>query len=335
MTTYSFLAPTTPTGRNEAEAVWAEGKTIWDYTPRIPDWRTKDPSQMSLAELVATQNQELPSTSKITWSLGLEGTLSMDRTSSNEDDDTDNMLEAEAAYEEWAANRASEHLGMTPYTQFPPDLANRIQWERMRFYSSDAVKMRLQMKGTTPSVQILGLKLDPEQYTKVAKRYLKKLLDMGHTPDDIVAMAKIQNAKDKINDLRQEAMVEMPEGWYEEVFLGAYHLENHPNRDNFLDLDLHGAHEEYTELDDEEETLVEMGFQVDREILIKGARQPLRTLSPVARERALWHGTIGEQSEIGHHWTREDNYQNDEDTPTTLTTAYDPTGTAALGALRD
>lgn len=345
----------TPTGKQEYEQIWDRGETMRPYEPRIPDWRTKDPSTMSLRELVETQNTEIPSTSKITWSLGMEGTLSTDKSSSTDDDEgtigailtqeqreklglvgaskpMNEWTEEEMAeYEKFCAERASEHLGLTPYTELPPDLANRIQWEKQRFLSSDAVKLRLQAGAKGSRVQIVGLQLDTEKYAQVAKNYLKRLLGLGWTEEQIVSAVELRVAKANAQAKRDEVFQTMPEGWYEAVFLDLYSLEQTPTRDEFLDLDLHGGHEEFEELSEEEEAIVEAGGKVDRTILIRGARQRTTTLSPVALDRALWHGTIGERVELGFEDRKEDFYEDPEDGLIAINN--DPEGLKALATL--
>ena len=347
----------TPTGKADYEAIWDRGETMDHYEPKVPDWRTKDPNEMSLRELVATQNTEIPTTSKITWSLGMEGTLSTDKPSSSNDDDgtigailtneqkeklglvgaakpmSEWTEEEMAEYEAFCAERASEHLGVTPYTELPPDLANRIQWEKQRFLSSDPVKLRLQAGVQGSRVQVIGMTLDAHTYAKVATNYLKRLLGMGWDRGAIKSAVTLKVAKENCQTTRNEAFQEMPEGWYEAVFLDLYSLEQTPTRDEFIDLDLHGGHEEFEELDEEEEAILEAGGKVDRNIIVRGARHRTNTLSPVALDRALWHGTIGERVELGFADRAEDYYEDPEDELVNI--HFDPTGIKALATLTD
>jgi hypothetical protein len=339
--------PYTPTGRPDVENLWDSGGLLYPYEPKEPTWLAKDPAEMTYQELVETQYKELPSISKISWSLGLEGTLSLDMPSSSNDDGEGNTLgelvslqeiaskfqttkpiseftnEELAAYEQFMAEKASYRHHMVPYIERNPDLESRQQWERQRYYSSDPIRMR--MKGGT--VQIVGAgTLDEPTFTKLARSYLKRVLkNLGEIPD----ADRIQAAKETITTIRRSMSVEMEPLWYEVNYLGDYFIEAEVERSTFLDLDLHGGHEEILELDEEEEAMEAMGFTVEREIQIRGMRK--RATTPEQLERSLWHGTLSQQATIGYHDKPED-YREDEDT---IQLPFDKTGLTALATLLD
>jgi hypothetical protein len=338
--------PYTPTGKPPVEKVWDAGETVWPYEPKEPGWLAKDPAEMTYQELVETQFKELPSISKISWNMGVEGTLSLDMPSSSNDDGDANTLgqmielqeiqrkfqtikpieeftdEELEAYTKFMAEKASDRYHMVPYIESNPDLDSRQQWERQRFYSGDPLRMRIK-NGT---VQIIGAgTLDEASFTKFAKAYLKRLLKVnGEIPDN----DRITKAKETIIAARNSMAVDMEPLWYEVNYLGSYHLDAEVERETFIDLDLHGGHEEILELSEEEEMLEAAGYQVAREVQIRGMRK--RAITPEQKERSLWHGTLSQQATIGYHDLPEDYIEDEE-----VFLPFDKTGLLALSALLD
>lgn len=315
----------------QMERTWSEGKTIFPVEPRQPRAIDKDPSEMSLEELEATQDMELPTISRTAYMLTGMGAWSLEKPSPTtgrtiaelvpeenpihsawvtEKPLTDMTAEELRALDRWYAEH-SRHIGMTPYKLLHPDKRQKIDWERSNAQTGPEIKMQMRRHHNgAPTLDVRGIKTDEDTYKHWGKYYLRLLRDQfGHVPTLDELEARQTEIKTE-RQLHEEHNVGIPKTWYEEVYLnGDHHLD--PHNFEVFDAEYHSSYEyiDDPDLTDFDEDFVrEQGLdpeavidELPRQIKtrIRSERDHLRVKINPNHNDALWHSRIGQSIELG------------------------------------
>ena len=314
---------------NPMELTWSMGKTIFSYP--VPEDRAidKDPADMSLDELIATQDREIPTISRISWKLTGQGTWSTDRPNDGDNEEPSTIaehlpddhelkagwktekqrsemtLEQLRAFDKWCAEH-TRGTNLIPYRTIHPLTKWRIQNERDSIRTKPEVSYRIIDQHGTDIVAIRGRKLTAAEYVTEAKKYLRLLRDQyGHVPtlDELGA----DHAETKaLYDAVRRGEVGFRKFDYQVLYLMAD--ETDPYRENFFDELLHSSYEALEEPFIDEAFIRSAGLDPDdvadkmpRQIMLHFRSKRDRTRYLVNREHndAFWHARLGQPLEIG------------------------------------
>lgn len=323
---YCTIGQLTPMTRQ-----WSEGKTI--FPVRVPEPRLidKDPATMTLDELEATQNTELPAISYEAWTLTGQGVWSTDRPTPNGTTIADRLPDDHPLRTTWQTTKPisemtaeelraldqwhAEHTRgtrMTPYRMIHPAKQRQIQWERDSARSSAVVsKVLTRHHNGQPLIRIHGKRTaNDAEYEAEAKQYLRYLRD--HEWGFVPTIEQIEERGTQLRTERterEENNVGLNRTWFEEVYLNGDHHIDPFNYDTF-DEEYHGSYEylEATDLDIDEEFVRSHGIDPEElaenaprklQIKIRSERDRERIARNPAHNDALWHARIGQANDIG------------------------------------
>ena len=355
------------------ERTWSEGKTIFPIEPRQPRPIDKDPAEMTLEELVVTQDMELPTISRTSFMLTGIGTWSLEKPSPQtgrtiaelvpEDNPihsawqtakpkTEMTVEELRAYEKWCAEQ-TRGTGLTPYKTLHPDKRQKIDWEKASAKNGPEIRRRYTRNHSgVPIIEIRGIKTDDKTFPVLAKDYLRQLRDeWGHVPtmEEIEERGAALRAE---RTEREENNVGIPKTWYDEVYLnGNHHLD--PFNFDVFDAEYHSSYEYIADpdLDEFDEDFVrdqgldpeEVIDAMPRELRthIRSKRDQERVIRNPSHNDALWHARIGQAIELGLDFSREEGRTMGRVVRDAVDAAWskisdpDKTGINALSTLKD
>ena len=242
------------------ERYWSEGKTMLNYpdtekpTPAI----LKDPADMTLQELMDTQNKEIPTTSYLSWQITGEGVLNADMPSEDgltiaerlPDDHAlkttfmttkpvSQMTQAEKdAYEQFCAE-ASTHVGVTPYVRLDPQQRDRIEWERRTVMNGPTIHTYFApAPDGSLRVDVQGIRLTAAEYKERAKNFLRAVIQRLNKVPTVDDLKEARDRLDAQIRFMRENNIGFPKNWFEDVYLA---VDEDPYREEFFDQFLHGS----------------------------------------------------------------------------------------------